>query len=649
MSQPRKASSDLQEHWASAPSPGSDIWAEDDRAPRSTRLRNLGWAGFVLILILGGVLTAGYTLGLLGDWQGLPASLTETVPPSAGGGHMNVTGEAAAIDNSARQVEAPSFPERERADSTARAAVAVPGQVQAGAPGEASARTQVEGLLRLLEQSETTWAEGYNAERQRAEGIARDLATVRAELADHATAEAAARAEVARMAKLLEAKEAEWANKLDAERKRSEGAAKDLASVRAELADRTPAKASASTEVAQQAKLFEAKEAEWTKKLDAERKRSDGAAKDLASVRAELADHVTAEASARAEVARTAKLFEAKEAEWAKKLDAERKRSDGVVKELAGVRAELADQLTAKTSAGTEVAKQAKLLEAQETEWAKKLEAERKRSEAVAQDLAGVRAELADRATAEASVRAEAAQSAKLLEAKESEWTKKLDAERKRSDAVAKDLATVRAELATRATAETSARTEAAQTAKLLAAKDAEWTKKLETERERSAGVAKDLASVRAEFANRATAGASARTANGPTPSVNTGSAVADRQKTASAPEPLRVTTDRGGGSISTTVASAAEEARLIVRAEALIGQGDVAAARRFLERAVEGQSARAAFLLAETYDARILRTLQVYGVRGDTHRALELYKMALDGGIDKAKERMSALRAESP
>jgi hypothetical protein len=559
-------------------------------------LRNLGWAGFVVVLILAGVLTAGYTLGLLGDWQGLPASLTETVPPAAGGGNTNVTGEAAAIDNSARQVEAPSFPERERAESSARAAVAAPAQVQAGPPADASARTQVEGLLRLLEQSETTWAEGYNAERQRAEGIARDLATVRAELADHATAEAAARSEVARMAKLLEAKEAEWANKLDAERKRSEGAAKDLATVRAELADRAPAKASASTEVAQQAKLFEAKDAEWTKKLDAERKRSDGAAKDLASVRAELADRATAEASVRAEAAQSAKLLETKESEWTKKLDAERKRSD-----------------------------------------------------AVAKDLATVRAELATRATAETSARTEAAQTAKLLAARETEWTNKLDAERKRSEGVAKELASARAELANRTTAEASARAESAQIAKLLEAKDAEWTKKLETERERSAGVAKDLASVRAEFANRATAGASARTANVPTPSVNTGSAVADRLKTASAPEPLRVTTDRGGGSISTTVASAAEEARLIARAESLIGQGDVAAARRFLERAVEGQSARAAFLLAETYDARILRTLQVYGVRGDTHRALELYKMALDGGIDKAKERMSALRAESP
>jgi hypothetical protein len=646
MSQPIEASPELQEHWASARSPGSDIWAEDGRAPRSTRLRNLGWAVFVLLSILAGVLTAGYTLGLLGDWQGSPISLTESVPSSAGGGNTNISSEAVAADTSARPLEAPGFPERARADSPPRAAVATPAQVGAGPPTDASARTQVEGLLKLLEQSEATWAEGYNAERQRAEGVARELAAVRAELTDLATAEAAARAEVARMAKLFEAKEAEWTSKLDAERKRSDGAAKDLATVRAELADRASAKASASSEVAQQAKLFEAKEADWAKKLDAERKRADGAAKDLAGVRAELADRVTAEAAAQAEAARMAKLVEAKEAEWTKTLDVERKRADGVAKDLAGVRAELADQATAKTSARTDVAQNAKLFEAKEADWAKKLDAERQRSDGVAKDLAGVRAELADRATAEAAARAEIAQTAKLFEAKEAEWAKKLDAERKRSDGAAKDLAGIRAELANRATAEASARAEVAQMAKALEARETEWTKTLDAERKRSDAVAKDLAGVRTALADRVTAAASARSTGASTTNIRTGPVMADRL---SAPEPSRTTVDRGGGSTSTIATSAVDEARLIARAEFLIGQGDVAGARRFLERAVEGQSARAAFLLAETYDARILRTMQVYGVRGDTHRALELYKMASEGGIDKAKERMSALKAESP
>ena len=178
--------------------------------------------------------------------------------------------------------------------------------------------------------------------------IARDLASVRAELADRVTAEASARTEVAQMTKLLEAKETEWTKRLDAERERSAGmlVRKIWLRVRAKLpvlllklpqvrSGRVTAEASARTEVAQMTKLLEAKETEWTKRLDAERERSAGLAKDLATVRAELADRVTAEASARTEVAQMTKLLEAKETEWTKRLDAERESSAGLAKDLA--------------------------------------------------------------------------------------------------------------------------------------------------------------------------------------------------------------------------------------------------------------------------------------------------------------------------
>ena len=71
MGRPIESSPELQEHWASAPSHGSDIEAEDGTAPRLNRRANLGWAGLVLVLTVAGLLTAGYTLGLLGDWGGI--------------------------------------------------------------------------------------------------------------------------------------------------------------------------------------------------------------------------------------------------------------------------------------------------------------------------------------------------------------------------------------------------------------------------------------------------------------------------------------------------------------------------------------------------------------------------------------------------
>ena len=65
----------------------------------------------------------------------------------------------------------------------------------------------------------------------------------------------------------------------------------------------------------------------------------------------------------------------------------------------------------------------------------------------------------------------------------------------------------------------------------------------------------------------------------------------------------------------------AIDEERLIARAEYFLDQADIAAARRFLERAFEKGSARAALLLA-AYDGRFLPSLQAIGVRADVDKA---------------------------
>jgi hypothetical protein len=87
-----------------------------------------------------------------------------------------------------------------------------------------------------------------------------------------------------------------------------------------------------------------------------------------------------------------------------------------------------------------------------------------------------------------------------------------------------------------------------------------------------------------------------------------------------------------------------AEVAKLIVRARALLGQGNIAAARTVLERAAETGSAQASFTLAETYDPVILSTWGTYGTHGDAAKARELYAKAHAGGIQEAKNRFDAL-----
>jgi hypothetical protein len=378
--------------------------------------------------------------------------------------------------------------------------------------------------------------------------------------------------------------------------------------------------------------------------LDAERERSDGIARDLAAVRAELADRITAEASARNEIVQLTKLLESGEKEWTTRLNAERV-SDG--KTLATVRAELADRITAEASARKEIEQLTKRLATNEKEWTTRLNAERVSD---GKTLATVRAELADRITAEASARKEIEQLTNRLATNEKEWATKLNAERERSDGAARDLAAVRAELADRNNVEASTRRDKTELEKLIKANETEWTSRLNAELERSEVIARDLATVQAELAKRIAAEALAPPTNDFTSNIKSASVPTDRMATVTKQDPLRVTIGRSDSSTSTVVASAVDEAKWMARAQFLIGQGDVAGARHFLERVVEGGSANAAFLLAETYDWRMLRALQVYGVRGDTKRAMDLYGIALAGGIDKAKERISALeRAESP
>ncbi|WP_114943234.1 hypothetical protein [Microvirga calopogonii] len=84
---------------------------------------------------------------------------------------------------------------------------------------------------------------------------------------------------------------------------------------------------------------------------------------------------------------------------------------------------------------------------------------------------------------------------------------------------------------------------------------------------------------------------------------------------------------------------------RLMKRAEELFRKGDVSAARLLFERAMDGGNARAAFLLAETFDPNVLSRLGVLGIRGDAGKAREYYARARALGIAQAGERMEALK----
>jgi hypothetical protein len=87
------------------------------------------------------------------------------------------------------------------------------------------------------------------------------------------------------------------------------------------------------------------------------------------------------------------------------------------------------------------------------------------------------------------------------------------------------------------------------------------------------------------------------------------------------------------------------EAARLMARANGLLGQGNISGARIVLERAIEMGSAGASFAIAETYDPRVLSGWKAYGTRGDAAKAREFYAKAAAGGIEEARDRLESLR----
>lgn len=86
------------------------------------------------------------------------------------------------------------------------------------------------------------------------------------------------------------------------------------------------------------------------------------------------------------------------------------------------------------------------------------------------------------------------------------------------------------------------------------------------------------------------------------------------------------------------------EIVRLLARADELLSQGNISGARIVLERAVDMGSAKASFIIAETYDPRVLSGWKTYGTRGDLSKAREFYEKAAAGGIEEAKDRLASL-----
>ncbi|HWX05342.1 MAG TPA: SEL1-like repeat protein [Bradyrhizobium sp.] len=85
--------------------------------------------------------------------------------------------------------------------------------------------------------------------------------------------------------------------------------------------------------------------------------------------------------------------------------------------------------------------------------------------------------------------------------------------------------------------------------------------------------------------------------------------------------------------------------ANLLNRAQGLIAVGDIAPARLLLERAADAQEARAALLLAQTYDPAVLGAQDMRSITPDPAKARDWYQKAARLGSVDARQRLAQMQ----
>ena len=283
-------------------------------------------------------------------------------------------------------------------------------------------------------------------------------------------------------------------------------------------------------------------------------------------------------------------------------LEEAQARAAALASELAGTRREIETQAAQSQKAVDAATKQKQAAESTIAELQQSLQQEQEKTAALMQE----------------------AKAAQAMTANAEQQRRALDEAQARAAALASELAGTRREIETQAAQSQKAVDEAVQQKQTAEAAIAELQQLLQQERDRTEAMARDLASVRRTMDGRVTAGRSADSHV-----VHVTQAV----KTA-VTEPPKAAEAQGN----------AEAAKLIARASALLGQGNIGAARIVLERAGESGNAQASFMLAETYDPAILTAWGTYGTRSEATKARELYAKAHAGGIQEAEYRLNAL-----
>jgi hypothetical protein len=470
-----------------------------------------------------------------------------------------------------------------------------------------------------------------------------ELATARSDFETMAELASKAADETAQLRKTAEAATAE----LQQERQKTVALTSELTTARSDFETMAELASKAADKAAQPAELQQ------------ERQKTAALTSELATTRRDFETKLASSSTAADEAAQLRMTAEAVTVE----LWQERQETAALTSELATARREIEMQ-SAQSRKATETVQ---LRQAEATESATLLEQEREKTTALAREVADARQELT---------------------ASTAQHRQAIDEERARSAALASELETAQRAIETRAAQSQRAVDEALQqkqaaeatieelpqsllqeqkktaalmqAAQAMAASAEPQRRTLEEAQARAAAPASERAGTQREIETQAAQ--SKMAVNGAVQKQTAESTVANLQQSPQQEhaEPLSSEMQRklkAPGTLSRqkhdesaqlkpvpSQAKGSNAAGLLARAKALVGQGNIRAARDVLERAAETGSAQAAFALAETYDPNVLATWRTRGTRSDATKARDLYARAYEGGIKAAKDRSHAL-----
>jgi hypothetical protein len=537
---------------------------------------------------------------------------------------------------------------------------------------EALANEQTAQLSKAAETATAELRQSLQKERDRAEALAGELAKARSDIETQQALPSKARDQTAQRNQAAEKATAELRQSLKAEHDRAEALTGELAKARRDLETQAALSSRAGDEAAQVKKAAESATAELRQSLQKESDRAEALTSELAKAKREIETQLARSSEASDEAAQVKKAAQNATAELRQSLQKEHERSEALSSELARTQRDTKTQVALSSKAGDEAVQVKKAAESATSE----LQQERERAQALASELAKARREIEAQAALSSTKSEEEAQLKRAAETATTGLQQSVQQERERAEALAGELAKARREIEAQAALSSKKDDEAAQLKRAAETATAKLQQSLQQQRDKTLALESELAMARrgvepevatsrttddeAAQLKQATKNAQAELRQSPPQErdkpgepargpKSTAGPVGARLPLAANNQTTQVKQTTGAAATEQLVAAepkgSAEAARLLARASALLGQGNIGAAQIVLERAIETGSAQASFMLAETYDPLVLSTWKTYGTRGDVAKARELYAKALAGGIQEAKNRSVALR----